>query len=83
MIAETEIVAENEGKTVVIATHATPIRAMQCLWQGMTFDEMKDVSWVSNASVTEAIYENGEFSLVFAGRHEHLGDLVSGLPSNV
>jgi len=28
--AVTEIAAENEGKTIVIATHATPIRAVQC-----------------------------------------------------
>lgn len=78
-----EIATENEGKTVVIATHATPIRSMQCLWQGMSFDEMKDVPWASNASVTEAIYEDGEFSLVFAGYDEHLKDLVSQLPANV
>lgn len=79
----TEIAKENDGKTVVIATHATPIRSMQCLWQGMSFDDMKDVAWVSNASVTEAIYENGEFSIVLAGYDEHLKDLVSELPANV
>lgn len=78
-----EIAKENEGKTIAIATHATPIRCMQCVWQGMGFDEMKDIPWVTNASVTEAVYENGKFSIVFAGKDEHLQDIVTALPKNV
>ena len=49
-----EIAAENEGKTVLIATHAAFLRALQCVWQGIPLEEMKDVPWVPNASVTEA-----------------------------
>ena len=77
------IAEENENKTVVIATHATPVRCMQCAWQGKTFDEMKDISWVSNASVTEAVYENGKFTINFAGKDDHLSELVTALPKNV
>ena len=49
-----EIAAENEGKTVLIATHAAFLRALQCVWQGIPLEEMKDVPWVPNASVTKA-----------------------------
>ena len=84
ILAEVEKIAkENDGKTVVIATHATPVRAMECAWRGMTFDEMKDIPWVTNASVTEADYENGKFTLNFAGKDDHLLDLATALPKNV
>ena len=74
---------ENDDKTVVIATHATPIRCMQRLCMGYSFDEMKNIPWVSNASVTQMNYENGKFTLDFAGMDEHLSDLATALPKNV
>ena len=79
----TKIAEENDGKTVVIGTHATPIRAMQCLWQGKTFDEMKDVPWATNASITVAEYENGRFTLKVISEESYLEDLKSALPKNV
>ena len=78
-----KIARENDGKTVVIATHATPVRCMERAWRGKTFDEMKDIPWVTNASVTEAVYENGKFALSFAGKDEHLSDIATALPKNV
>ncbi len=79
----TQIAEENDGKTVVIATHATPIRAMQCCWEGKSLKEMKDVSWVSNSSVTVAEYESGRFKLVSVSYDKHLGDIKTELPKNV
>ena len=78
-----EIAAENESKTVVIATHATPIRSVMTHAQGKTLAEMKDVPWVTNASVTEVLYENGKFSLGKVCQDAHLGSIVSRFPSNV
>ena len=81
--AVTRIAKDNDGKTVVIATHATPIRVSQCLLGGHTLDEMKNIPWVSNCSVTEAHYENGKWELVKIGYDEHLADLKTVLPTNV
>lgn len=81
--AAKEIADANHGKTVVIATHATPIRTMECLCQGKSLSQMKDIPWVSNASVTEIHYENGIFTEVISSYDKHLGDMVSTLPSNV
>ncbi len=78
-----KIAQENEGKTVVVATHATPIRVTQCAWQGISFDGMKDIDWVSNASVTEGVYENGVFKMVKSGQDAHLAELKTELPANV
>ena len=78
-----EIAEANDGKTVVIATHATPIRTMECLCQGKPLTTMKDIPWVTNASVTEICYENGRFTEVVSSYDKHLGSMVSTLPSNV
>ncbi len=77
------IAEENEGKTVVVATHATPIRTFMHLCSGLPLSEMKNIPWVSNASVTTAVYENGSFTIVEAGHDAHLGDMRTALPKNV
>ena len=58
------IAAENEGKTVLIGTHAGFLRAMQCHWQHLPLSAMKDIPWVPNASATEVDYEGSGFALV-------------------
>ena len=78
-----EIAEENDGKTVVIATHATPIRIMQTRWQGMDLSHMKDVAWVSNASVTVVDFDGEEFKIERAGYDAHLADIKTKLPTNV
>ena len=77
------IAEENEGKTVMIATHAGAIRVMSCIWLGMDISEAKDVLWVSNASVTDVIYDNGKWILGTIGYDEHLTGLISKVPPNV
>ena len=79
----TRIAEENDGKTVVVATHATPIRAAQTFIQSGTFEEMKNVKWVSNASVTVLEYENKKWSCPRVSIDEHLADLKTALPTNV
>lgn len=77
------IAEANEGKTVVVATHATPIRTFMHHCSGLPLEEMKNIPWVSNASVTTAIYENGSFTIAEAGHDSHLGDMRTALPKNV
>ncbi len=78
-----EIAKKHEGRTVVIATHATPVRVLECLCCGLSLDEMKNVPWVSNASVTELRYNDGEWTYIKRGYDEHLRDFKSSLPANV
>ncbi len=78
------IVFANEGKTIVIATHATVVRSLQCYAMGVPLSEMKNIPYVSNASVTVIdVDKRGIFSLVEAGHDMHLNDLKSSLPANV
>ncbi len=79
----TKLAEENDGKTIVIATHATPVRSMQCICEGRALSEMKDIPWASNASVTEIRYDKGVWELVRAGIDEHMAELRTALPENV
>ena len=54
-----KLIKENEGKTIFIFTHATPILALVAAWSNKSKDEMKDIPWAKNASVTMAEYEDG------------------------
>ena len=77
------IAQENDGKTVVIGTHATPIRTFMTYCAGCDITNMKNIPWVSNASVTIVEFENDTFRIVTPGYDKHLGDLRTALPKNV
>ena len=77
------IAEQQDGRNVVIATHATPIRALQCICEGKTKHEMKNVPWVSNSSVTVLTYQNGVFHIKTIGYDRHLGNIKSSFPNNV
>lgn len=79
----TAIASANDGKTIVIATHATPIRVMQTLIQFGNLDNMQSVPWVTNASVTTLEYENGNWRCVKVSEDAHLSELKTSLPTNV
>ena len=78
-----EISKANEGKTVCIATHATPIRAVCTAAEGLSVDKMSEVSWTVNASISLFEYENGRFTAIYTSKTEHLDDLTTKLPTNV
>lgn len=78
-----KIAKEDDGKTVLIATHATVLRVLECAWRGKTLDEMKHFPWVRNASVSVVTYENGKWTIQKIGDDSFLKELASGLPANV
>ncbi len=69
-----KIAEENPGKTVCIGTHATPIRVLNAAARGISKDEIKDIPWASNASVTRVIYKDGKFEMLSYSEDEYLGD---------
>lgn len=78
----TEIAVKHDGETVLIATHATPIRVSQCIWEGKPLSEMKNIPWVSNASVTVAEYD-GSWHIKQVSIDEHLADIRTMPAANV
>lgn len=77
------IASENEGSTVLVTTHATPVRVMVCEGTGMPVSRIKEINWVSNASVTVLEYENGVFKAVKCGIKEHLDNMETYLPKSI
>lgn len=84
VFAEVERLArENDGKTICLFSHATSIRTFVCRINGKTLDEIKDIPWPSNASVTEVDYQDGEFKLVKYSEDSFMGELATYLPDDV
>lgn len=79
-----EVVKRHVGENVCIATHATPIRALECFLTNTPLEKMHTIPWVSNASVTIVEYEeDGHGTIVQRDQHEHLGALHTVLAKNV
>ncbi|MBE6768077.1 MAG: histidine phosphatase family protein [Ruminococcaceae bacterium] len=74
------IARQHAGQTVLLFSHATPIRvaAAHCLGKAV-----KDVPWATNASATKFEYEDGELTLADYSYDAYMGELVTNLPANV
>ncbi len=79
----TKIAEENQGKTVLIFTHATVIRVFKAFCDNCTPETIKDVPWAANASVSHFEYRDGRFSTVVYGNDSFQGEAVSTIPANV
>ena len=78
-----KIAKENEGKTIFIFTHATPLRVLKAALDGLTLDEIQSVPWASNASVTHVVCEGDGFRIVDYSIDHFMGDVATFLPKNV
>lgn len=74
-----KIAAENDGKTVLIGTHAGFLRAMLCYWKGLPPEKMREIPWVPNASVTQVEYSEGKYQVLFAGESSFLQGMITKL----
>ena len=77
------IADRHPGKTVLITTHATPIRVLCTVANRLPIEKMAEIPWVSNASINIFEYDSGSFSLIKKDVTSHLGDMKTGLPKNV
>lgn len=78
-----ELGEKESGKTILISTHATPIRAFQTVCQRGDVSFAKDIPWTANASVSVCVYEKGIFSFDLIGYNDYLDDLKSKFPSGI
>lgn len=74
---------KHPDQTVLIASHATPIRSLMWRLTGKPLSYMQQIDWVSNASVTELFYDDGVLTAGKISQDGHLGALVTALPSNI
>lgn len=66
-------IAEIEGeKTVLIGSHSSVIRALQCYVQKLPLTKMKNTPWVVNASIAEFNFDGEDFYIIKYGFDGHL-----------
>ena len=78
-----EIAEENDGKTVVLTTHAAAIRAFMAKCSGKDISVMNDMPFVPNASYSVLEADGDRLEFVKVGCNEHLGEMATRLPANV
>lgn len=77
------IVCAHPEETIVIATHAVPIRVMLTKWLTGDVFGMQNIPWVPNASISKIAYENGQFRPLEIGITSHLEGMITNLPSKI
>lgn len=78
-----EIVCNHPDKSIVIATHATPIRTLLTFWRTGDIVNMASVPWVPNASVSRIEYRDGIFIPVDVGNTSHLGNMITNIDGKI
>ncbi len=66
------IAAAHPGQSVLIGTHATPIRATVCALRGGGPNSMASIPWVPNCSLTCIEYRDGIPTLLYTGKDDFL-----------
>lgn len=82
----TKIARENDGKTILLASHATPIRAIDCYSRGWGEERIGDVKFVRNSAISIFEYDETKntISPVLVGATDHLcEELITALPKTV
>ena len=78
-----EIAEKEKGKTIVISTHSTPLRAIISKIKYGTFEKIGEITRLSNASITKISYENNKFEIIDYCITQHLNGAISVLPQNI
>jgi broad specificity phosphatase PhoE len=72
------LIEKHKGECFAIFTHATPIRLMRAKWEGYPPEELKNVEFCANASVSVVEYDdNGNTNVLLYGYDEHQGDIAT------
>lgn len=78
-----QIVAESEGKSIVISTHGGVMKVLECYFKGLPETRLNEIGWVSNASVTEVWYEDGKYEIKRLSFDDYLLGLKTNLPKTI
>ena len=78
-----EIAKNHENQTVLVTAHATPVKAAMWMVLGGEPETMKNLTWVTNASVTELCWDGERFSLGKVSQDGHLAGMCTSLNINI
>ncbi|MBQ8330872.1 MAG: histidine phosphatase family protein [Clostridia bacterium] len=75
-----QLAKKNDGNCLLIATHATVVRAFDAYAHGLGSDEVGQIPFVHNASINIYTYDEGTVTAVRTNVTEHLHNMVTKLP---
>ncbi len=78
-----DLAAKNDGKCILLASHATPLRAVECFTAGKGPESMGEFNFPTNASIQYYTYENGRLIADRLNVVDHLDGLLTALPKGV
>ena len=81
-----QLAKENDGLTLFLASHATPVRAVECNSRGWGWERMADVPFVNNSAMSIFEYDEKTDTLTLVERdiREHLKpSLMSYVPKGL
>ena len=70
-----EIAKKEDGKTVLIGSHSSVIRALQCYVQKLPLTKMKNTLWVTNGSIADINFDGEDFYVIKYGFDGHLSNI--------
>ena len=82
----TELAKKHDGQCILLATHATPIRAIECYSRTWGADRMCDVDFVRNSAINIFEYNSDDGSIIAIKTNwlEHLDNsLISDVPTGL
>jgi broad specificity phosphatase PhoE len=79
----TELAQKHDGETVLLATHATVVRAFDAYARGFGSNETGMVPFSRNASINIFKYGNGRAEAISSDIVEHLGDLAVNMSPKI
>ena len=68
---------ENDGKTIVIATHSTPVRAFECYAMGLPAERIDEAPTPVNASICVFNVEGDKASVEKFNITEHIENIIT------
>ena len=81
-----ELAKKHDGECILLATHATPIRAIECYSRGYGAERMADVPFVKNSAMNIFEYNPADDSIIGMETNilAHLSDsLVTDVPKSL
>ena len=81
-----ELAKKHDGECILLATHATPIRAIECYSRGYGAERMADVPFVKNSAMNIFEYNPADDSIIGIETNilSHLSDsLVTDVPKSL
>ena len=81
-----ELAKKHDGECILLATHATPIRAIECYSKGWGAERMADVHFVRNAALNIFEYNPKDNSIIGIETNiiEHLSEsMVTDVPKSL